>query len=62
MKLAGNLLPQEVQPGVSMTSFSGMLSTNNNKHVLQPHPIPYGKQFWGKPSVEGVVQALREVS
>ena len=61
-QLAGNLHPQEVYPGVSMTSFSGMLSTSNNKHLMKPHPLPQGKQFWGRPTVEAVVQSLKEVS
>lgn len=60
-QLAGNLHPQEVYPGVSMTTISGMLSTKNNKHVLQPHAVTPGRQHWGRPSADTLVQALREV-
>ena len=48
-----------------MTTLSGMLSTRNNKHVLQPHALSLssqGKQHWGKPSADAILQALREVS
>ena len=61
LQLAGNLLPQEIYPGVSVTSLSGMLSSKNNKHVLHPHPVAVGKQLWGQTSVEATIQALREV-
>ena len=61
LQLAGNLLPQEIYPGVSVTSISGMLSSKNNKHVLHPHPVAVGKQLWGQTSVEATIQALREV-
>ena len=62
LQLAGNLLPQEIYPGVSVTSISGMLSSKNNKHVLHPHPVAVGKQLWGQTSVEATIQALREVN
>ena len=61
VQLAGNLLPQEIYPGVSVTSISGMLSSKNNKHMLHPHPVAVGKQLWGHTSVEATIQALREV-
>ena len=62
LQLANTLLPQELYPGVSVTTLSGMLSFKNNKHILHPHPHPTGKQLWGQPSVDGLVQALKEVN
>ena len=62
LQLAGELHPQEVYPGITMTTISGLLSTRNNKHVLQPHTVAQGKQHWGKPSTDAIVQALKEVS
>ena len=45
-----------------MTTLSGMLSTRNNKHMLLPHAVAQGKQHWGRPSTDAIVQALKEVS
>ena len=71
-QLANKLLPQEIFPGVSVTSVSGLLSSRNNQHTLLPLP-PHAaaahrshhaadKLLWGELSVEAVVQALREAS
>ena len=54
-------MPQEIYPGISATSVSGMLSSKNNKHILYPHPLPQSKQLWGQPSVDAILHALREV-
>jgi integrator complex subunit 9 len=63
-ELATKLLPQEILPGVSATTVSGLLSSRNNKHTLQPHPPhqrPHvSKLLWGELSADAVVQALRE--
>lgn len=59
-ELAGSIHPQELYPGVSVSTLSGMLSFKNNHHVLHPHPQPRGKQLWGQLSVDGVIKALRE--
>ena len=60
-QLAGTIHPQELYPGVSVTTLSGMLSFKNNHHMLHPHPQPRGKQLWGQPSVDGIIKALRDV-
>ncbi|XP_064382398.1 integrator complex subunit 9-like isoform X2 [Halichondria panicea] len=59
-ELAGIIQPQELYPGVSVTTLSGMLSFKNNHHTLHPHPHPTNKTLWGQPSLEGIVKALRE--
>ena len=65
-QLANNLLPQEIFPGVSVTSVLGLLSSRDNQHTLMPLPASHGrpqtvvKQLWGELSAEAVVQALRE--
>lgn len=59
-ELADSLLPQEIYPGVSVTSIAGLLSSKNNKHVLRADCVPVTKQLWGHPSVDNIAQALRE--
>ena len=60
-QLASNLLPQEIYPGVSVTTVSGILRSKNSRHVLHPQSLPTVKQLWGQPSAETIAQALREV-
>ena len=61
-QLAEQLLPQEIQPGVSVTSLSGLLSAKSNKHVLHlPSNGAVAKKLWGEPSPEGLVQTLKEL-
>lgn len=60
------MLPQEILPGVSATTITGLLSSRDNQHILKPHPPQqyqplHIKLLWGELSVEAVIQALREV-
>ncbi|CAI8036306.1 Integrator complex subunit 9 [Geodia barretti] len=64
-ELASKLLPQEIFPGVSVTSVLGLLSSRNNQHTLAPlpphhRPHTVGKLLWGELSIEAFVQALRD--
>ena len=53
--------PQELYPGVSVATLSGMLSFKNHHYILHPHPHTVAKQLWGQPSLDGIIKALREV-
>ena len=65
-QLANKLLPQEIFPGVSVTSVLGLLNSRDNQHTLMPLPPQHSrshtvsKMLWGELSVEGFVQALRD--